>query len=260
MVRWLKSQIDKMSPWDWVSVAVAVVGGLIALWVTHARGWFESDFAPLIVPVVVFTIMCGLVGARQLDAMVRARHPKGNPGIGLESKIKQWLDESGYSVGSETHEGLNFTLLVRIKRAPDVDLNAEWLVILQQHKKTPELITFATKLRNQNDQVLSDKITGNAPLAIIPILQIELARMGIMFSGVKHPLREVTFTHIVPVTENFSRLTVMEGVMRIVNAQVVFEGTLTKAALQAGISLPKPLVSEPDSPQQVADKGRKRKK
>ena len=106
---WIKRQLDKPSPIEWMGVVAVVVAGLAAVWAWLAD-FFTSEFAWTFIPITVALISVVLFGANQI-LQIKERLKKPSPtGISeddLEPTISGWLLRTGYKISKiESSEAL----------------------------------------------------------------------------------------------------------------------------------------------------------
>ena len=109
---WIKRQLDKVSPLEWMVVGVVVLAGLAAVWAWLAD-FFTSEWAWTFIPITVALTSVVLFGANQI-LQIKKRLKKPSPtGVSeddLEPTISGWLLRTGYKISRDDSDTEFFTL------------------------------------------------------------------------------------------------------------------------------------------------------
>ena len=91
-------------------------------------------------------------------------------------------------------------------------------------------LTLGAKLLvSQEDQQRLDPITGDENSTILEDLKMEMARIGVGFEGINHPLRVIIIQEKVPCDDTLTELAFMQKVMFIRRVQMLIGEFLRRA-------------------------------
>lgn len=189
--------------------ALPIVSG----WITIA---FEQSPKYLVLPVVVFTFAMVLLAINQYYAFAqRFKKPlsaQSDASI-KDTFIKRLIDE-GYSVSEEQQKDVCFQLIVR-------DQQQRPVIITRPNTTKASIMFWAVIKVKDEDKSKFAGLPKQISSEMIENLRIELARFGIGFMGVDHPLQEIRLEHVVQLSELDHDLALTKEIHFVVRAEVL---------------------------------------
>ncbi|MCH7577369.1 MAG: DUF2299 family protein [Chloroflexi bacterium] len=143
-----------------------------------------------------------------------------------EATLRSWVHQSHYSIRNDPQPNAIFQFLLTEPGGRKV--------VVGRLKGDPELLTIGAMLRPASeDEEVFDKLTAPEYATLIADLQIEMARLGVGFQGIVHPLRQVYLEDKLLFDQSLDNLAFIRSVMFIQRAEVLFLGLLNRARREA---------------------------
>ena len=139
----------------------------------------------------------------------------------IETVVRDWLHRYQFSVRDDPQPNAVFQLVARDEQGRPV--------VVSQLRSELFLTLGARLLVTREDQQRLDPITRDENLTLLEDLKIEMARIGVEFIGIQHPLREIIIQEKIPCDDTLTELTFMQNVMFIRRIQVLIGEFLRRA-------------------------------
>ena len=108
-------------------------------------------------------------------------------------------------------------------------------IVIAQLLDNLDLLTFGIKLNViEGDRELLDKVTARQESTVIEDLKIEMARFGVMYQGIIHPLRSITIMTAVP-SVGLSEASLLGGIEFIRRARILLQSLIRKEVRISGM-------------------------
>jgi hypothetical protein len=205
-----------MGKW-WNLLRGEIIGGLIvsALLAIASGIWalLQSWVAPIIIPLVIGVFALSIFAINQLHSLLTRRQIKN-----LERFVTDTFYKLGVSIKRDSNNNAVFQVTVT---------KGEDGVTITQNKSSPEYLTLCINIAvAEKDRQELDMVTSQRPM-IIQDLRIEMNRFGVMYRGLKHPLRLITLVDIVP-SLNLSESDLLYSLERVRRARRLMENLILK--------------------------------
>ena len=196
---------------------VQFVGGPVVLAVVT---WIVTHLAKLelwaIWLTIIFSVCVGLLMVNQV-ATWRERTKKGISKLSdreLREVIRRWIDKPFFKVQTNEKDGALFSFTVEnpYKRAVEI----------MRHEKIPSVIQLGVNLviTEEQESIIS-KLPEPKKSDAVSDLIMELARIGISWSGVKHPLKEFVIEDTIPIDDGLTEFYLLEHIWFMDRAIVI---------------------------------------
>jgi len=194
-------------------IAVLIVGAILSV---GAAIWAAIlSWGPLV--IIVFIGGVGLT----LFATNEYKKLRGKRVTDFESLVQKWLYKYRFTIQNTPQPNALFQFM-----ATD---DAGRKVIIAQLQGDKEYLTIAAAFQiAPQDQAKLDRITrGNS--ATVEDLKIEMARFGIGFQGITHPLKTITLEDKLPCSDKLTEFEFMQRVMFVRRAILLIQGLINRA-------------------------------
>ena len=206
----------------WEKLATEIIRGLIvaALIAIGTAIWafLQSWAAPLI--IVIFVGTFGLT----LFSLNQYRLWRGRRGIQIErieTVLRDWLYRYKFSITDDPQPKAIFQFVAR---------DSEGRPVVVSQLKDELFLTLGAKLLvPEKDQQKLDSVTADKKSTLLDDLKIEMARFGVGFLGITHPLRAITIEEKVPCDDKLTELAFMQRVMFVRRAQILIGQLIGRA-------------------------------
>jgi hypothetical protein len=132
--------------------------------------------------------------------------------------VLRWCVSLGYGTKKITGEEGNLFHF-------QVQTQANIVVEIIQTKDLIQYLVFLMKISASQDEADAvAKLSEERANRLVIKMQMELAKHGVVYTGLKRPLREVLIIHRVPITPNLTDYEFSQGVQRVVNGGVIARG------------------------------------
>jgi len=143
--------------------------------------------------------------------------------------IRKWLDHTKLSVANSPTPEAYYRYTVSLGPRS---------VSVYRRKSDPEMVMFGINLHVPKvDYATLDSMTDKRDSMLIKDLRLELARLGIQYSGLSHPLRSISFVDDIIFDHNLTRSSFLEKIELMIRAQVILGEIIDREAKLAGVSL-----------------------
>jgi len=139
----------------------------------------------------------------------------------IESVVRNWLYRNSFSIKDDPQSSSVFQFVARDQQNRPV--------IVCRLKGEPFLTLGARLLVSEKDQQKLDPITGNEDSTLIEDLRIEMARTGVEYVGITHPLRVIDIQKKVSCDDTLTELALLQEAMFIRRIQVLIGEFLSRA-------------------------------
>ena len=188
-----------------------------AIWVL-LQSWPAYIIAPLIILTFIGISSLILFFLNQYKLWQKRRGIQ----IGrIEPMMRNWLYRNGFSIKDDRQPNAVFQFVARDEQGRPV--------VVGQLKGELFLTLGAKLLVSPEDQQRLDPITGDENSTLLEDLKMEMARSGVGFIGIIHPLRAITIEEKVPCDDTLTELAFMQKVMFIRRIQVLIGEFLRRA-------------------------------
>lgn len=165
--KWKWISVILSSPYTWVGVSTVIT----VIW-TALKGWLESPYAPLLVPIFVLVIGLTFFSVNQITIWKRW-HRKGfasQTNEQIEDTLRKWLDKKQYSLTHKPNDNDLFCFVAMDKQGRPINI--------MRPKKEPQSIRLLLVV--SEDQI---KEMSNPQQNIIRhAIGVEMARLGVLWS------------------------------------------------------------------------------
>lgn len=206
----------------WEKLATAIIGGLIVATLlaigTAIWAFLQSWAAPLIIVIFIGTFGLTLFSLNQYRLWRKSRSVQIEH---IETVVRDWLYRYKFSITDDSQPNATFQFVAR-------DSEGRPVVVCQLRGEL--FLTLGAKLLvSEEDQQRLDPITGGENSTLLEDLKIEMARSGVGFVGIAHPLRAIIIEEKVPCDDTLTELVFMQKVMFIRRIQVLIGELLSRA-------------------------------
>ena len=206
----------------WEKLATEIIGGLIvaALIAIGTAIWafLQSWVAPLIIVIFVGTFGLTLFSLNQYR-LWRKRH--GIQVERIETTVRDWLYKNKFSIQNDPQPSSVFQFVARDQENRPV--------VVYRLRGEPFLNLGAKLLVSEEDKQKLDTITGNESSTFFEDLGMEMARSGVEYVGITHPLRVITIQKKVPCDDTLTELALLQEVMFIRRMTVLITEFISRA-------------------------------
>ena len=160
-----------------------------------------------------------------------------------ESIIRGWLHETAADVRNDPSPETTYWRM-RVSQA------GTHPVSVYRARQGPQVITMGINLAiAPADEAKLDELSGSDNSVLTSDLIIELARLGIEYAGLRHPIRRVLLTHRMAFDHNTTHLALTDALLVIVRAQVLVTQTIEREAKRRGVEITPPSTADMEGSQ-----------
>ncbi len=151
----------------------------------------------------------------------------------LSDAIALWLLGSKFTVEKITTENTKFHFKVgdRFGRAFSI----------MKKNENPNDLSFSFRLSVEDKDIpFVDRLDTNIASDLIENMQIEMARFGVLHSGMQLPIREMYIESFIPIDFQLGRFKIVQHSLMMIRAHALLSVHILRAIRLAGGSPPKP--------------------
>ena len=225
-MQFIKKQLDKVSPLEWIGIGAAVLGAAAVYWAA-ITDWFSTPWAPLTIPMVL-VIIASVYSIIDRYSQRRARTPfKPLSDNELRNTIQEWLTDYGWTVSYPPNikelQAAGYPWVINAVVQEPMSLQIAYV-------PGDSMLTFSTYYSVPNNWwVEFDKLTSDPKLCLLDEITIELAHFELGVAGVVHPLRNIALNDQVLYDETFSKIRFVEMAKHVISAGSAVDAIIRRA-------------------------------
>ena len=202
VITWIVTHLAKLALWQiWLTIILSVCVGLLI--VNQIAVWWERTKKNI-----------SQLSDEELRGMIR-----------------RWIDKPFFKVQKNEKDGLLFSFTVENPHKRRVE-------ILRQ-KKEPFVINLATTIVVADELVsIMSELPEPERSVALPGLVMELARIGIAWGGVKHPLKEFIIQDTIPIDDGLTEFYLLQHIWFMDRATVIALGYIDMITRKHSASAP----------------------
>ncbi|MFH0941700.1 MAG: hypothetical protein V1823_01580 [Chloroflexota bacterium] len=219
---WAIIQVISSSPQFWM-----VVGTMLTTVWAWAKGWFDSPFAPLTIPVILIVVALTFYVVKQLTVTKSKRGLTELSPKELQSEIRNWVDVPAWSVQPQPLQSETmFAYEVQYK-----DIH----IAVVREKPQPSIIVLITKFTMRSEKTMLSEVEWQR---LGSQLSIELARFGIEwdFIGESNTFESIELIEPVILDDSLTQYYFRSRIMFVVRARILAHELWKEALRQSGKS------------------------
>lgn len=222
--RWWDGFLHEASYQLVIAIIAAIALATWAVFRPMVSGW-QWPAALFVFALVFAVVLFAFSQLRQALEQMKQQRLKSAPASVLAETIRSWLYDNGYAVANSAQPNTTFSLDV-------TDPLGRGYTVLQQRDRPNTLLVGTTYGFQPKDLPLVDRL----PFSVVRGLRIELARLGLDWKGLSHPLREVTIVVSLSVTEQLTEARLFEAIRHVRSGSILLTELVQVAVEQIGES------------------------